>query len=71
MSPTQHKSFNIIKLENGHFTGTQPNNRVIFYDKSYTPSKLKFPDFEVSSIEYSVEGEQKWTAMMTLSFSTN
>ena len=39
----------------------QPNNRVIFYDKSYTPSKLKFPDFEVSSIEYSVEGEQKWT----------
>ena len=41
----------------------QPNNRVIFYDKSYTPSKLKFPDFEVSSIEYSVErSEQKWTA---------
>ena len=59
--PTQHKSFNIIKLENGHFAA-QPNNRVIFYDKSYTPSKLKFPDFEVSSIEYSVEGEQKWTA---------
>ena len=28
----QHKSFNILKLENGHFVA-QPNNRVIFYDK--------------------------------------
>ena len=25
-------------------------------------SELKFPDFKVSTIEYSVEGEQKWTA---------
>jgi len=23
---------------------------------------LKFPDFKVSTTEYSVEGEQKWTA---------
>ena len=60
-TPSQHKSFNILKLENGHFAA-QPNNRVIFYDKSYTPSELKFPDFKVSTIEYSVEGEQKWTA---------
>ena len=59
--PSQHKSFNIIKLENGYFAA-QPNNRVIFYDKSYTPSELKFPDFKVSTTEYSVEGEQKWTA---------
>ena len=63
----QHKSFNILKLENGHFAA-QPNNRVIFYDKSYTPSELKFPDFKVSTIEYSVEGEQKWTAVMTINF---
>ena len=34
-TPSQHKSFNILKLENGHFAA-QPNNRVIFYDKSYT-----------------------------------
>ena len=60
-TPSQHKSFNILKLEFGHFAA-QPNNRVIFYDKSYTPSKLKFHDFNVSTIEYSVEGEQKWTA---------
>ena len=56
----QHKSFNILKLENGHFAAN--NNRVIFYDKSYTPSELKFPDFKGVTIEYSVEGEQKWTA---------
>ena len=59
--PSQHKSFNILKLENGHFAA-QPNNRTIFYDKSCSPSELKFPDFKVSTIEYSVEGDQKWTA---------
>jgi len=59
--PSQHKSFNIIKLNNGHFAA-QPNNRVIFYDKSLSPSKLKFPDFKVSTQEFSVEGELKWTA---------
>ena len=59
--PSQHKSFNILKLENGHFAA-QPNNRVLFFDKSLTPSQLKFPDFKVSTVEYSVEGEEKWTA---------
>ena len=59
--PSQHKSFNILRLDNGHFAA-QPNNRVIFYDNSYTPSELKFPDFKVSTQEYSVECEQKWTA---------
>ena len=59
--PSQHKSFNILKLENGHFAA-QPNNRVIFYDKSLSPANLKFPDFKVSTTEYSVECEQKWTA---------
>ena len=59
--PSQHKSFNILKLENGHFAA-QPNNRVLFFDKSLTPSELKFPDFKVSTVEYSVEGEEKWTA---------
>jgi hypothetical protein len=60
-TPSQHKSFNIIRLENGHFAA-QPNNRVIFYDKSLSPSKLKFPDFKVSTVEYEVEGTHKWTA---------
>ena len=59
--PSQHKSFNILKLENGHFAA-QPNNRTIFYDKSWSPSELKFPDFKVSTVEYEVEGTHKWTA---------
>ena len=58
--PTQHKSFNILKLDNGYFAA-QPNNRMLILDKSYTPKTLKFPDFKVSSIEYSVEDKAKAT----------
>ena len=50
----------IIKLDNGYFAA-QPNNRMLIYDKSYSPKQLKFPDFKVSSIEYSVEDKQKIT----------
>ena len=39
----------------------QPNNRMLIYDKSYSPKQLKFPDFKVSSIEYSVEDKHKIT----------
>ena len=60
-NPSQHKSFNIIKLDNGHFAA-QPNNRVLFYDKSLTPSKPKRPDYKVSTREYSVDNMDKWTA---------
>ena len=59
--PEEHKSFNILKLDNGHFAA-QPNNRCLFYDKSLTPSKPLQPDFKVSTKYYSVEGESKWTA---------
>jgi len=59
--PEEHKSFNILLLDNGHFAA-QPNNRVIFYDKSLTPAKTLIPDFKVSTIEYNVETESKWTA---------
>ena len=59
--PSEHKSFNILQLDNGHFAA-QPNNRVLFYDKSLTPSETKAPDFKVSTIEYSVEELSKWTA---------
>ena len=58
--PTQHKSFNILKLDNTTLR-LQPNNRMLIYDKSYSPKQLKFPDFKVSSIEYSVEDKQKIT----------
>jgi len=59
--PEEHKSFNILELDNGHFAA-QPNNRCLFYDKSLTPSKPLQPDFKVSTKYYSVEGESKWTA---------
>ena len=58
-TPSQHKSFNIIKLENGHFAA-QPNNRVIWRDCSLIPDELKKPDFKVCTQNYAVETESKW-----------
>ena len=59
--PEEHKSFNILELDNGHYAA-QPNNRCLFYDKSLTPSKPLQPDFKVSTKYYSVEDKSKWTA---------
>lgn len=56
----EHKSFNIIKLDNGQFAA-QPNNRVVFRDSSLTPDKLKMPDFKVCTQNYAVETEPKWS----------
>lgn len=56
----EHKSFNVIKLDNGQFAA-QPNNRVIFRDSSLTPSKLLQPDFKVCTQNYAVEIEPKWS----------
>ena len=56
----EHKTFNIIKLDNGQFAA-QPNNRVIWKDSSLTPEKLKRPDFKVCTQNYSVETEPKWS----------
>jgi hypothetical protein len=65
--PEEHKSFNILELDNGHFAA-QPNNRVLFYDKSLTPAKTLQPDFKVSTEYYSVENKTKWTAGDDTSF---
>jgi len=59
--PEEHKSFNILELDNGHYAA-QPNNRCLFYEKSMTPSKMLQPDFKVSTEYYSVENKSKWTA---------
>ena len=56
----EHKSFNVIKLDNGQFAA-QPNNRVIFRDSSLTPDKLKMQDFKVCTQNYAVETEPKWS----------
>ena len=56
----EHKSFNIIKLDNGQFAA-QPNNRVIWKDSSLTMDKLERPDFKVCTQNYAVETEPKWS----------
>jgi hypothetical protein len=57
---SEHKSFNIIQLDNGQFAA-QPNNRVIWRDSSLTPDKLLQPDFKVCTQDYRVETEPKWS----------
>ena len=56
----EHKSFNVIQLDNGQFAA-QPNNRVIWRDCSLIPDKLKQPDFKVCTQNYNVETEPKWS----------
>ena len=56
----EHKSFNVIKLDNGQFAA-QPNNRVIWRDQSLIPEQLITPDFKVCSQNYKVETTPKWS----------
>ena len=57
--PQEHKSFNLIELENGQFA-LYPNNRCRVYDISLTPNEAKIPDFKVSTEYYQVENGVKW-----------
>jgi len=52
--PEEHKSFNIIELENRQYAA-YPNNRMRVYDNSLTPKQPKDPDFKVSTQFYQVE----------------
>ena len=52
--PAEHKSFNVIELENGQYA-LYPNNRMRVYDNSLTPKNPKTPDFLVSTEFYQVE----------------
>jgi hypothetical protein len=56
----EHKTFNIIKLDNGQFAA-QPNNRVIWRDSSLIAENLKRPDFKVCTQNYKVETTPKWS----------
>lgn len=56
----EHKSFNIIKMDNGQFAA-QPNNRIIWRDSSLTLDNLKQPDFKVCTQNYTVENDPKWS----------
>ena len=57
--PSEHKQFNVGKLVNGQFFA-QPNNRMLWYEQSLTPSELTTPDFKVSSRYYFCEQDSKW-----------
>ena len=58
-SMDEHKSFNLLKLDNGQFA-LQPNNRCHFYDPALNPQTIKRPDFKVATRKYRVEREAKW-----------
>lgn len=58
-TPEEHKSFNMLRLDNGQFA-LQPNNRCKFYDPAITHSQLKAPDFAVCMRTYRVENTAKW-----------
>jgi len=53
-NPAEHKSHNLIELENGQFA-LYPNNRLRIFDNSLTPAEPKMPDFKVSTRVYEVE----------------
>lgn len=55
----EHKSFNVIMLDNGQFAA-QPNNRIIWQDSSLTLGTPLKPDFKVCTQNYKVETEPKW-----------
>ena len=57
--PEEHKSFNLLELDNGQFA-LYPNNRCRIYDVSLTPQEPKIPDFKVSTEYYEVENGIKW-----------
>jgi hypothetical protein len=54
-----HKSFNVLQLDNGQFA-LQPNNRCRFFDPAFTPAEVLQPDFLAATRTYSVEREAKW-----------
>ena len=58
-TPDEHKSFNLLRLDNGQFA-LQPNNRCRFFDPSLTPVALSKPDFKVCTHSYTVESVAKW-----------
>ena len=53
-NPAEHKSHNLIELENGQYA-LYPNNRMRIFDNSLTPVEPKMPDFKVSTQYYQVE----------------
>jgi hypothetical protein len=58
-TPEDHKSFNVILLDNGQYAA-QPNNRMRFSDPAFSPASPALPDYKVCTRIYSVEQTAKW-----------
>ena len=55
-TPSEHKSMNVLLLENGQYCA-YPNNRMRVYDISLTPDEPLVPDFKVSTNYFAVENQ--------------
>ena len=55
-NPAEHKSHNLIQLDNGQYA-LYPNNRLRIFDNSLTPVEPKMPDFKVCDPILSSPGE--------------
>ncbi len=67
-TPNEHKSFNIIKLDNGQFAA-QPNNRILWKHQSQTPSvDLKTLYFRFSTKTWICENQDRWNAANATKF---
>jgi len=67
-TPNEHKSFNVIKLDNGQFAA-QPNNRILWKHQSQTPSTdLKVPYFKFSTKTWICENSDRWSAAGSTTF---
>lgn len=63
-TPEEHKSSNLIKLDNGQFC-IQPNNRIIWDESSLTPKDKLKPYFKLANVDYKVGLSDKWSANYT------
>ena len=66
-TPDEHKSYNVLKLDNGQFA-LQPNNRCRFFEPAFNPEVMKHPDFKVATKKYRVEQAAKWRLGDTQTF---
>lgn len=69
-SVDEHKSYNVLRLDNGQFA-LQPNNRCRFFDPALNPREMRAPDFKVATRKYRVEQSAKWRLGGNSSFTYN
>jgi hypothetical protein len=66
-TPNNHKCGHVIKLDSGHYA-IQPNNRMRFFDPSFTTSEELVTLRKISEKKYRVENNPKYTTEDSNSF---